>query len=108
MISGVPHSHLARVHVTIVDERVITISPGKLLHPDAKVVIRDEWRGLVLGSVGHSERVDMAENDDGDPHEEKSLLPHFPAISIMPSGHVADLAKGGGLGLLEELDIGPG
>ena len=68
------------VQVTVVDERVIAISPGKLLGPDAKVVIGDEWRGFVRGSVGHSKRVDMAENDDGDAHKKEALLPHLPAI----------------------------
>ena len=68
------------VDMRVVDERVVAISPGKLLGPeikknhssnikmlklpDAEVVVGDELRRVMLRRVGENEGGDVAEDDD--------------------------------------------
>jgi len=59
------------IEVAVVDERVVAISPGKLLGPDAEMVIGDEWRRLVLGGIRGHESRDVRENDHGASDEEE-------------------------------------
>ena len=48
------------IEVTIVDQGVVAIAPGETLCSDAKVIIGDEWRSLVLRAIRHAEGVDVA------------------------------------------------
>jgi len=52
------------VDMGVMDQRVVAISPGKLLGPDAEVVVGDELRRVVLRRVGENEGGDVAEDDD--------------------------------------------
>merc|ERR1719320_1849518 len=96
------------IQVGVVDEGVVTIAPGESLGPDSEMVIGDEFGSSVLRAVTHSEGIDVSEDDDGDTSEEEGFFSQLPAIRVMASGHVADLAQAAGLGLLEELHVGPG
>merc|ERR1719219_124297 len=86
----------------------MTIAPGESLCSDAEMVIGDEWRCFMLRPVTHAKSVDVSEDADGDGNKEECLLPHLPTIRVVTSRHLAHLAHAGGLGLLEELDVGPG
>ena len=73
------------VDMGVMDQRVVAISPGKLLGPeinknhssnnikmlklpDAEVVVGDELRRVVLRRVGENEGGDVAKDDDGAGH----------------------------------------
>jgi len=83
------------VDMGVVNERVITISPGKLLGPDAKMVIGDKWRGLVLGGVRGDECSHVGEHDDRASHEEEAGPPSLPVSVSVGPGHLPDLSHVG-------------
>jgi len=80
------------IDMGVMDERVVAISPGELLGPDAEVVVGDELWRVVLRSVGENEGRGMTQDDDGAGHEEEDLLPHLPAIVSVGSRHLPHLA----------------
>merc|ERR1719320_515573 len=92
----------------VVNQGMISITPRESLGPDSEMVIGDEFGCGVLRPVTHSEGIDVSEDGDGDASEEEGFFPQLPAIRVMASGHTADLAQALGLGLLEELHVGPG
>jgi len=83
------------VDMTVVDQRVVAISPRKLLGPDAEVIIRNKWRRFMLSGVRENKCSDMTENDHGASYEEENLLPLFPVIISVGMGHLSDLGPVG-------------
>merc|ERR1712025_461743 len=79
------------IEVAVVDERVVAISPGKLLGPDAEVVIRDKWRRLVLRGIRSHESRNVSENDHGASDEEEAGPPPLPVSVSVGARHLPDL-----------------
>lgn len=67
-----------RVHVWVVDQWASAISPGESLVPDTHMVVRDElWPGLVVVSLVSQVRVDHAQGDGGQSHQQTQFLPQL-------------------------------
>merc|ERR1719391_335520 len=76
------------VDVWVVDKGVVAVSPGELLGPDAKVVVRDKL-GTSVFLTHAGESVDVAQDDDRHPHHDKHVPPHFPAVfGVAAGGHL--------------------
>merc|ERR1712107_866915 len=91
------------VHVRVVDQRVVAISPGEL--PDPEVVIGNKLRGGVGALVSHAESVHVTEDDDGNGSKDKSLLPNLEATP-MAAAHLPGNGRRLG-GDAEELLVRP-
>jgi len=91
------------IDVAVVDERMVAISPGKLLGPDAEMVIGDVRRRLVLGGVRGNEGRHVSENDHGTSDEEEAGPPPLPVGVGVGAGHLPDL---GHVGLPEQAQGG--
>jgi len=83
------------VDMGVMDQRVVAISPGKLLGPDAEVVIRDKWRRLVLRGIRSHESRDVSENDHGASDEEEAGPPPLPVSVSVGARHLPDLGHVG-------------
>jgi len=90
------------VHVRVVDEGVVAVSPGEPLAPDSEVVVGHEGRGL--GLLAHTEGVDMAEDNDGNSAQNERLLPDPETTSMPPTHLPGGLPPSGGL---QKLRVGP-
>merc|ERR1719340_157066 len=93
------------VHVGVVEQRVVAVSPRELLAPDSEVVIGNELRGGVGVLVSHAEGVHVPEDDDGDGGKEEALLPGLVATS-MTTAHLPGKGRSLG-GDTKELLVGP-
>jgi len=93
------------VGVWIVNQGVITVTPGKFLSSDAKMIIRHKRRRFCLRCISKHKSVDVSKNNDWASHEEEYLLPHFPSIWIMSSRHRSVGNQGWISCLLKKLDI---
>merc|ERR1719367_2790344 len=84
------------VHVGVVDEGVVAISPGELLASDPEVVIGNKLRGSVGTLVSHAEGVHVPEDDDGDGSKEESLLPNLKTTPVATAHLPGDGRRLGG------------
>jgi len=91
------------VDVGVVDKRVVAISPGKLLGPDAEVIIGDKRRRIVLRGVRSDEGRDVSEDDHGASHEVEARPPPLPVGVSVGAGHLPGL---GHVGLPEQAQGG--
>merc|ERR1711928_80653 len=80
------------IHVGVVDQRVVSISPWELLAPDPEVVIGDKLRGGMGALISHAKGVDVPKDDDGDGSKEEALLPGLVSTSVA-TAHLPDQAR---------------
>merc|ERR1711909_17863 len=73
-----------RVHVSVVKERMVSVSPGEFLAPNAEMIVGDELRRGVATVVSQHEGVYASEDDDGEGGEEGQILPNLPPTSVTP------------------------
>merc|ERR1719278_795964 len=93
------------IHVGVVDQRVVSISPWELLAPDPEVVIGDKLRGGMGALISHAKGVDVPKDDDGDGSKEEALLPGLVSTSVA-AAHLPDQARSLG-GDAQELLVRP-
>ena len=67
------------VEVGVVEQGVVTITPGEGLSTDPHVIVLLEFWSH--GVLGHTESIDVAKDDDGNGGEEEGLLPVLVAVS---------------------------
>jgi len=81
------------VDVGVMDEGMVAISPGELLGPEAKVIVGNKWRRIMLVLVGEIESRKVTHDDDWTGHDKKDLLPHLPAVVGVGARHLSQLAQ---------------
>jgi len=83
------------VDMGVVDQGMVSISPGKLLSPDAEMIVGNEWRRLVLRGVGKDEGRHMGQHDGGTGNNEEDFLPFLPVVISVGSRHLPHLGPVG-------------
>merc|ERR1711915_618198 len=73
------------IDMRIVDQGMVAISPGKLLGPNAEMVVRNEWRSFMLRPIRHSKSIHMSKTMTGIPTKRKQFLHIFQPSAECPA-----------------------